>query len=349
MSAYEPPPPPEARGLRLSDIVRRRPAADPDDEELAFPAAGGDRDAASRPAAARSERESEDASWRSELRERRQRGREAGRADQERRVEESRRAREARRAGRREEAAPEPGRTGGGDTARPVQAERDDHAGRGGRPTTRPTRPRPEQTSGAKAEHADKTSAAEATGQRAPVRHVMKPRDPGRHGVPTAPAAPAKRTAPWRKPAAATGAAAASGEAGTAPAGGIRSRFVRRDPSTGTGADSPRNTGRSPASGDQAPPVVVNGASGGWMPGFGMFGRLDLVMLIPAGIAAYYGAGLLVSCADEAGGRAAFALWLMMGFWIVIVSAKWPLLRLMRWAWVLAGLMAGASIPIGGG
>ncbi|MET7303759.1 hypothetical protein [Embleya sp. NPDC005575] len=72
-------------------------------------------------------------------------------------------------------------------------------------------------------------------------------------------------------------------------------------------------------------------------------------MLVPAGFAAYYGAGLLVSCSSQASFMAAFCLWLMMGFWVVIVSAKWPLLRLMRWAWVLAGLMAGASIPIGGG
>lgn len=350
MSAYEPPPPPQARGLRLSDIVRRRPAVDPDNEEMAFPAAVAERGAPARPAAARPEHDGEEASWRGELRERRQRGREAGRAEQERRVEESRRAREARRAGRRDDVAPEPRPAHEGNAVRGEKAVRDADADRGRR-VTRAVSPRPERASTGSAEHADTASGAnkapgvDASRQRPPVRHVMKPRDTGRHNTPTSPATPVKRTAPWRKPAA----AAAGTAVGSGAADGVRSRFTRRDPIAKTGADSPRNTGSSPTAGDQAPPAVVNGTSGGWMPGLGMFGRLDLVMLIPAGIAAYYGAGLLVSCADEAGGRAAFALWLMMGFWIVIVSAKWPLLRLMRWAWVLAGLMAGASIPIGGG
>jgi hypothetical protein len=184
----------------------------------------------------------------------------------------------------------------------------------------------------------------------------MKPRDPARHDVAAAPAE-TKRAMPWRKAAgvgAGKGAAGASGAPATAA--GALSRFTRRDRTTDSdsdgGTDSGTRGGRSGIPKVQ-PPFAGGGAGGGRggesAPMRGPFSGIDLIMLIPAALAAWFGAGLFVSCAEEAGGRAAFYLWLMMGFWIVIISAKWPLLRLMRWAWVLAGLMAAASIPIGGG
>ncbi|MFI6583227.1 hypothetical protein [Embleya sp. NPDC050493] len=322
MSAYEPPPPPEARGLRLGDLVRRRQLADPDEEEPAFPAPRAER--ASKPSRASSApRVDEEPSWRRELRERRKHERDAAAAAETRRTTER----------------------AGGPSTRPGRAAEDRRA---------------EEARRAEAQRAER-GTADAAGRpaRPTVRHVMKPRDPGRLNAPATPVESARKL-PWRKSAKAAGPAAGAAAAGSAAetargataASGL-SRFVRRGPAAGA-ADDAAGAADSGTQGagsgtPKVQPPFVGGADGSVGPTRGPFGGTDLIMLVPAGFAAYYGAGLLVSCSSEANFMAAFCLWLMMGFWIVIVSAKWPLLRLMRWAWVLAGLMAGASIPIGGG
>ncbi|MFJ8747400.1 hypothetical protein ACIRL2_49720 [Embleya sp. NPDC127516] len=321
MSAYEPPPPPEARGLRLGDLVRRRHLADPDDEEPAFPPPREER--VSEPGrgssrGTRAPRQDDEPSWRRDLRERRKHERDAAEA---RRTTE-RASGSGARPGRADERR--------ADAARSADAQRSERGPGAADPPTRPT-----------------------------VRHVMKPRDPGRHNAPATPVESARKL-PWRKPAKATGSGAGAAGAGAAAdaastsagASGL-ARFVRKGPAAGAGDDStgPADSGTQGGSSGipKVPAPFAGGTDGSTGSSFGPFTGTDLAMLIPAGFAAYYGAGLLVSCSSEAGFMAAFCLWLMMGFWIVIVSAKWPLMRLMRWAWVLAGLMAGASIPIGGG
>ncbi|MFI1384265.1 hypothetical protein [Embleya sp. NPDC020886] len=331
MSAYEPPPPPEARGLRLGDLVRRRRLADPDDEEPAFPAPRHDRaDKPSGRAASGPERESrasrdeDEPSWRRDLRERRKHEREtAARAETRRTTE------------RASDASARPGRAAAARRAEEAQAQ--------GRRT------QAQRAEGGAAGVADRSA-------RPPVRHVMKPRDPGRHNAPATPAESARKL-PWRKSAKAAGPIAGAAGAGPAAetAGGSTAasglaRFVRRGPAAAAADDAADSGTQGGSSGiPKVQPPFAGAAEGSAGPSRGPFGGTDLIMLVPAGFAAYYGAGLLVSCSSEANFMAAFCLWLMMGFWIVIVSAKWPLLRLMRWAWVLAGLMAGASIPIGGG
>jgi hypothetical protein len=344
MSAYEPPPPPEARGLRLGDLVRRRQVSDPDDEEPAFPSTRGDGRAGEH-----------EPTWRTELAQRRQRQEASDReAAAERRAAGERadaeRAERARRTSEREAAkGARPDRS-----ARTAAGDRTDGTGR----TDHPDKQRSD------AQHAERGSDTGAksdagTGQRSgrpTVRHVMKPRDPGKHNAPATPVQPARKK-PWRKvtntasgasaTAAAGGAGAgASAGAGIAPAE-APSWYSRRNRPSAGGTDSGASGGGSGI--PQVQPPFGGGGGGDAGPSRGPFSGIDLIMLIPAAIAAWYGAGMFVLCAEEAGGRAAFFLWLMMGFWIVIVSAKWPLLRLMRWAWVLAGLMAAASIPIGGG
>lgn len=70
-------------------------------------------------------------------------------------------------------------------------------------------------------------------------------------------------------------------------------------------------------------------------------------MLFPAVLIAFFGSRVFLTCLEEAGKPAALCLWLMVGFWVALISMRWPSLRLLRWAWVLAGLIAAASVPGG--
>ncbi|MYW04562.1 hypothetical protein [Streptomyces sp. SID3343] len=354
MSAYEPPPPPQARGLRLGDIVRRRPVSDPDDEEPAFPASRRDEQTNEPTRGSQSPRggrtDEQDSSWRAELKQRRQRQEASDReAAAERRTASERadaeRAERARRTSERETAK----------DARPERSTRAAAADRAEHPDQRRA-----DTQRADTQRAERGAdpGAEQRPDRPTVRHVMKPRDPGKHNAPATPVEPARKK-PWRKVTKSGAAAGTAGVAGTGVAGAGASAgagaapaeapswYSRRNRPSAGGADSGASGGGSGI--PQVQPPYMGGGGGDAGPSRGPFSGIDLIMLIPAAIAAWYGAGMFVLCAHEAGGRAAFFLWLMMGFWIVIVSAKWPLLRLMRWAWVLAGLMAAASIPIGGG
>ncbi|MFE5326913.1 hypothetical protein ACFRCG_11045 [Embleya sp. NPDC056575] len=328
MSGYEPPPPPEARGLRLGDLRRWRHLSDPEDEEPAFPAPR-DEPARGSARASRSPRhEDEEPSWRRDLRERRKRERDTAAAPESRRTTERKSGTGAR-----------PGRGGAGerpDAARYSESTRAHPPERGTDPGGSSPRPT--------------------------VRHVMKPRDPGRNNAPAAPptSAPPTRKPPWRRSAkaAGTGAVGTAGALGaddaapvaaSGPTSGL-ARFVRRGSAAGDQAGGSADSGTQGGTSDKpGVPPPFTGGPGGVVGPSRPFSGTDLVMLVPTGLAAYYGAGLLVDCSHEAGFMAAFCLWLMAGFWIVIISAKWPLVRLMRWAWVLAGLMAGATIPIGGG
>jgi hypothetical protein len=336
MSAYEPPPPPEARGLRLGDLVRRRPVSDPDDEEPAFPASRGDVRAAEPARGSRSPRGAEqESSWRAELKQRRQRQEASDReAAAERRAAAERADAERARRGAEREAAKGP---------RPERSARSETAGA--------QTPNKRRTDAQRAEGGVDGATAQRPG-RPTVRHVMKPRDPGKLNAP-APAVEPARKKPWRKVTKSASGTAAAGAGGGASAGTgaapaeSPSWYSRRMRASAAGADSGASGGGSGI--PQVQPPYPGGGGGDAGPSRGPFSGIDLIMLIPAAIAAWYGAQMFILCAHEAGFRASFFLWLMMGFWIVIVSAKWPLLRLMRWAWVLAGLMAAASIPIGGG
>ncbi|MET7304198.1 hypothetical protein ABZS54_35975, partial [Embleya sp. NPDC005575] len=170
MSAYEPPPPPEARGLRLGDLVRRRHLVDPDDEEPAFPAHREER--ASKPSReSRAPRDDDEPSWRRDLRERRKHERDAAAAVEARRTTERASGSDAR-----------PGRAA--DARRAEEARR------------------------AQAQRAERgTTGAADRAARPTVRHVMKPRDPGRHNAPATPVESARKL-PWRKSAKAAGSAA---------------------------------------------------------------------------------------------------------------------------------------------
>jgi hypothetical protein len=68
-------------------------------------------------------------------------------------------------------------------------------------------------------------------------------------------------------------------------------------------------------------------------------------MLIPGAAVAYYGGRLVQQCATEASGRTAFFLWLMIGFWVTLSTARWPAFRMLRWAWVLAGVLGAVWTP----
>ncbi|WP_436771890.1 hypothetical protein [Yinghuangia sp. YIM S09857] len=102
------------------------------------------------------------------------------------------------------------------------------------------------------------------------------------------------------------------------------------------GADDGQNTG-----GPRPDVPAVRG--GGWNPAG--YTAVDYFMLIPGFAVAYYGGRLVQECAVEASGRAAFFLWLMIGFWITVATAKWPTFRVLRWSWVLAGVLGAVWTP----
>jgi hypothetical protein len=74
---------------------------------------------------------------------------------------------------------------------------------------------------------------------------------------------------------------------------------------------------------------------------------IDVAMLLPAALVVWFGAILLRSCAAEASGAAALCLWIMVAFWVTLLTARRPTLRMLRWGWVVAGLVAAASLPGG--
>ncbi|MCF2526569.1 hypothetical protein [Yinghuangia soli] len=115
---------------------------------------------------------------------------------------------------------------------------------------------------------------------------------------------------------------------------------ARRETDAGTdpqdGADGGTNTRPgTPASG--------GGGGGGWT-GLG-YTAVDYFMMLPGFAVAWYGGQLVQECAVEAGGKAAFALWFMIGFWVVLATARWPSFRMLRWAWVLAGVLGAFAVP----
>jgi hypothetical protein len=77
----------------------------------------------------------------------------------------------------------------------------------------------------------------------------------------------------------------------------------------------------------------------------GGYTSVDYFMLLPGFAVAYFGGQLVRQCAVEAGGPAAIALWAMIGFWIVVGSARWSSLRVLRWSWALAGVLGAVWTP----
>ncbi|MGA4541015.1 hypothetical protein ACPA54_13600 [Uniformispora flossi] len=87
------------------------------------------------------------------------------------------------------------------------------------------------------------------------------------------------------------------------------------------------------------------GSGGGWQWSGGGYTAVDYFMLIPGAAVAWYGGRLVEQCAAEASGRTAFFLWLMIAFWVTVATARWPAFRMLRWAWVLAGVLGAVWTP----
>ncbi|MEU8131961.1 hypothetical protein [Streptodolium elevatio] len=113
-------------------------------------------------------------------------------------------------------------------------------------------------------------------------------------------------------------------------------QFLPGGAARGDGAEDGPNAG-----GTRPDIPAVRG--GGWNPAG--YTAVDYFMLIPGFAVAYYGGQLVQECAVEASGRAAFFLWLMIGFWITLATAKWPTFRVLRWSWVLAGVLGAVWTP----
>lgn len=125
---------------------------------------------------------------------------------------------------------------------------------------------------------------------------------------------------------------------GTKP--GERRRLPRQFLPGGASRNDVDETGPD-ANGTKPDTPTVRG--GGWNPAG--YSAVDYFMLVPGFAIAYYGGRLVQECAVETSGRTAFFLWLMIGFWVTLATARWPTFRVLRWSWVLAGVLGAVWTP----
>ncbi|NUU26133.1 MAG: hypothetical protein HOV68_32225 [Streptomycetaceae bacterium] len=102
----------------------------------------------------------------------------------------------------------------------------------------------------------------------------------------------------------------------------------------GDDTDDPQGQG----TGGTKPSAISRNWTGGYT-------SVDYFMLLPGLVVAYFGGQLVRQCAVEAGGAAAIALWAMIGFWLVVGTARWPTFRVLRWSWALAGVLGAVWTP----
>lgn len=178
-----------------------------------------------------------------------------------------------------------------------------------------------------------------------PKGSPQKPSSAGGSGGPgTGTGGPPRRTPPSRGAGSRPkrgGTPAPADQNGTPGQGNERRRLPKQllpgGLSRGAGNDQDQQNGGGSGS-DQS------GTRGGWsMPG--AYTAVDYFMMLPGFAVAYYGGQLVRDCAVEVNGMAAFALWLMIGFWVTLATARWPTFRMLRWAWVLAGVLGAIWTP----